>query len=59
VGLVSEVVPADQLMDRANELADQVALCARSQPGSLGKRLGELNHGVDDALALGSKALRD
>jgi enoyl-CoA hydratase/carnithine racemase len=60
VGIVSEVVPADQLMDRAMELAEKAATCAPLATQISLRNLWEsLNHGIDEALEMGSKALRD
>jgi enoyl-CoA hydratase/carnithine racemase len=60
LGIVSEVVPDDQLMDRAIELAEAVATCAPlATQISLRNVWDSLNHGIDDALELSTKALRD
>jgi enoyl-CoA hydratase/carnithine racemase len=60
LGIVSEVVPDDQLMDRAIELAEAVATCAPlATQISLRNVWDSLNHGIDEALELSTKALRD
>jgi enoyl-CoA hydratase/carnithine racemase len=60
LGIVSEVVPDDQLMDRATELAEAVATCAPlATQISLRNLWDSLNYGIDEALERGTKALRD
>jgi len=60
VGLVSEVVPDGQLMDRATELAEAVATCAPlATQISLRNLWDSMNYGIDEALERGTKKLRD
>jgi enoyl-CoA hydratase/carnithine racemase len=60
LGIVSEVVADDQLMDRATELAATVATSAPlATQISLRNLWDSFNYGIDEALEKGTKALRD
>jgi enoyl-CoA hydratase/carnithine racemase len=60
LGIVSEVVADDQLMDRATELAEAAATCAPlATQVSLRNLWDSYNYGIDEALEHGTKALRD
>lgn len=60
LGLVSEVVPHDQLLDRANQLASQVAeLSPTTLQRSLRVIWDSLDCGLDEALAHGWRVVQD